>query len=201
MLLWFLNRSCWHVWHCGCVFFSLIRYMCIMCPLKPVEGLAALYVRSGQEHKIFLVLYVCCFVLQVHQAAHTKMWSGSMWYVTGYLCGLKNCFNRPMCLIELNKHDSFFFSLSLCLVSFVFNCKMGAELLVCKNLILINRRNGPWYQRVLAFYAFLTGAISKGLILRKFCLRFVYVFVLFWFVSGLILWFWYNLWSDELRAA
>ena len=35
--------------------------------------------------------------------------------------------------------------------------------------MLINRRNGPRYQRVLALRAFLTGAIPKGLILRKFC--------------------------------
>ena len=33
------------------------------------------------------------------------------------------------------------------------------------NLVLINRRNGPRYQRVLALCAFLTGVIPKGLIL------------------------------------
>ena len=38
-----------------------------------------------------------------------------------------------------------------------------------KNLVLINRRNGPRYQRVLALCAFLTGAILKGLILQKNC--------------------------------
>ena len=37
------------------------------------------------------------------------------------------------------------------------------------NLVLINRRNGPRYQRVLAVCAFLTGAILKGLILQKIC--------------------------------
>ena len=37
------------------------------------------------------------------------------------------------------------------------------------NLVLINRRNGPRYQRVLALCAFSTGVIPKGLILRKFC--------------------------------
>ena len=33
-----------------------------------------------------------------------------------------------------------------------------------KNLVFINRRNGPLYQRVLALCAFLTGVIPKGLI-------------------------------------
>ena len=37
------------------------------------------------------------------------------------------------------------------------------------NLVLINRRNCPRYQRVLALRAFLTGTIPKGLILPKFC--------------------------------
>ena len=40
-----------------------------------------------------------------------------------------------------------------------------------KNLVLINRRNGPRYQRVLALCAFSTGVIPKGLILRKVCVR------------------------------
>ena len=44
-----------------------------------------------------------------------------------------------------------------------------------KNLVSINRRNGPRYQRVLALCAFSTGVIPKGLILQKFCLMFVYV--------------------------
>ena len=38
------------------------------------------------------------------------------------------------------------------------------------NPVLINRRNGQRYQRVLVVCAFLTGAIPKGLILRKFCI-------------------------------
>ena len=37
------------------------------------------------------------------------------------------------------------------------------------NLVLINRRNGPRYQIVLALCAFLTGAILKELILYKIC--------------------------------
>ena len=40
--------------------------------------------------------------------------------------------------------------------------------------------------------------MPKGLILRKFCLIFVYVFCKF--VSGLILWFGDNLWFYESRA-
>ena len=42
------------------------------------------------------------------------------------------------------------------------------------NLVLINQRNGPRYQHVLALCAFLTGVILKGLILQKIyvlCLR------------------------------
>ena len=39
------------------------------------------------------------------------------------------------------------------------------------NLVLINRRNGPRYQRVLGLCAYLTGVIPMGLILRKFCVR------------------------------
>ena len=34
-------------------------------------------------------------------------------------------------------------------------------------LVLMNRRNGLRYQRVLALCAFLTGTIPKGLILQK----------------------------------
>ena len=55
------------------------------------------------------------------------------------------------------------------------------------NLVLINRRNGPRYQRVLALRAFLTGAIPKGLVLRKLgvCVACVCL-VIYQFVSGLI---------------
>ena len=84
------------------------------------------------------------------------------------------------------------------------------------NLVLINRRNGPRYQRVLALCAFLTEAIPKGLILRKFCvwclcifcfmlvcvrtdfvlflffyfLYFLFIFFFFFFLGG----WWDNLW-------
>ena len=68
------------------------------------------------------------------------------------------------------------------------------------NLVLINRRNGPRYQRFLASCAFLTGAMPKGLILRKFVFDVCVFFVLCVFVSGLILWFGDNLWFDDLRA-
>ena len=67
-----------------------------------------------------------------------------------------------------------------------------------KNLVLINRRNGPRYQRVLAFCAFLTGAIPKGLILRIFlfdvCVCFLCICV------GTDLLFWDNSWFDDLSA-
>ena len=44
--------------------------------------------------------------------------------------------------------------------------------ILLKNLVSINRRNGPRYQRVLVLCAFfLTGVIPKGLILQKFCVR------------------------------
>ena len=68
------------------------------------------------------------------------------------------------------------------------------------NLVLINRRNSPRYQRVLALCAFVTGVILKGLILRKFCVRCLCMFCLCKFMSGLILWFMDNLWFDNLRA-
>ena len=45
-----------------------------------------------------------------------------------------------------------------------------------KNLVLINRRNGPRYQRVLVLCAFSTGVIPKGLILLKFCVRYLCMF-------------------------
>ena len=64
-----------------------------------------------------------------------------------------------------------------------------------KNLVLINRLNGPRYQRFLALCAFLTREIPKGLILRKFC---VLCFVIRKAVSGLILWCLGNLWFDDL---
>ena len=67
-----------------------------------------------------------------------------------------------------------------------------------KNMVLINRRNGPRYQRVLASCAFLTGAIPKGLIVWKVCLMFVYIFLKF--VSGLILCFLDHMWFDDLGA-
>ena len=44
------------------------------------------------------------------------------------------------------------------------------------NLVFINRRNGPQYQRVLALCAFLTGVILKGLILQKFCVQSLCIF-------------------------
>ena len=51
------------------------------------------------------------------------------------------------------------------------------------NLVLINQRNGPRYQCVLAFCAFSTGVIPKGLILLKFVSDVCVCFVLCKFVS------------------
>ena len=67
-----------------------------------------------------------------------------------------------------------------------------------KYRVLINRWNGPQYQRVLALCAFFffTGAIPKGLILRKFCVYFVSCK----FASGLTLCFFEKLWFDDLCA-
>ena len=69
-----------------------------------------------------------------------------------------------------------------------------------KILVLINRRNGPRYQRVLPLCAFLTGVIPKGLILQKICVRCFVCFVLCQFVSGRILWILGNLWCEVLCA-
>ena len=68
-----------------------------------------------------------------------------------------------------------------------------------KTLVLINRRNGPRYQHVLALCTFLTGAIPKGLILRRkkkfdVCVCFLYICV------RTELLFLDNLWFDDLRA-
>ena len=61
-------------------------------------------------------------------------------------------------------------------------------------LVLINRRNGPRYQRVLlALCAFLTGVIPKGLIFRKFCVRCLCILFYVNLCTGLILLFLNNL--------
>ena len=56
-----------------------------------------------------------------------------------------------------------------------FIASVDSFFILFKNLVLINRRNGPRYQRVLALCAFSTGVIPKGLILRKFCVQCLYV--------------------------
>ena len=60
-----------------------------------------------------------------------------------------------------------------------------------KNLLLINRRNGPRYQRVLALCAFFFNrGDTEGTNSSKKCLCDICVcFVLCNFVSGLVLWF------------
>ena len=68
-----------------------------------------------------------------------------------------------------------------------------------KNLVLINQRKGPQYQRVLAFCAFLTGVIPKGLIFENFVFDIFVCFIICKFVSGLIFNFFLgNLWFDDL---
>ena len=47
---------------------------------------------------------------------------------------------------------------------------------------------------------FLTGVIPMGLIPRNFVFGVCVCFVLYKFVSGLILWFMANLWFDDLHA-
>ena len=61
-----------------------------------------------------------------------------------------------LCNIFAVIHYNFFY----CFCTFYF-------LYTFKNQVLIMRRNGPRYQRVLAVCAFSTGAIPKGFILRK----------------------------------
>ena len=62
------------------------------------------------------------------------------------------------------------------------------------NLVLVNRRNGPRYQRVLALCAFFNRGDTEGTSSSKMlCSMFVYVLFLCKFVSGLILWFMDNL--------
>ena len=73
-----------------------------------------------------------------------------------------------------------------------YSCTLKKILLV--NDGMVHHTSVSW-----PYVFFLTGAIPKGLILRKFCLMFV-GFFLCGFVSGLILWFLDNLWFDVLRA-
>ena len=100
-----------------------------------------------------------------------------------------------MALVFAVMHLYIFFLLLLSIPLFLYLKKSG-------NLVLINRRNGPRYQRVLALCAFSTGVIPKGLFLRKknVVVDVCVCFVLCNFVSGQILWFWDNLWFDDLHA-
>ena len=50
------------------------------------------------------------------------------------------------------------------ILDFFFIASVHSFFILFKNLVSINRRNGPRYQRVLALCAFLTGGIPKGLI-------------------------------------
>ena len=59
----------------------------------------------------------------------------------------------------------------LCNVLEFFIASVHSFFILFKNLLLLNQRNGPRCQRVLALCAFSTRVIPKGLILRKFCVR------------------------------
>ena len=59
---------------------------------------------------------------------------------------------------------------------FFFIASVHAFFKLLFNLVLINRQNGPRYQRVLVLSAFLTGVVLKGLIFRKFCDRCLCIF-------------------------
>ena len=72
-------------------------------------------------------------------------------------------------------HNIFFIYFFYCFCPFLFY-------ILFTNLVLINRRNRPRYQRVLALctFFFLTGAIPKGLILWKFCVSCFCIFCFIW---------------------
>ena len=89
----------------------------------------------------------------------------------------------------------YFFFFCVCVLLFI-----SFLYILFKNLVLINRQNDPRYQHVLAFCAFLTGAIPKGLILQIFVFNVCVCLVLCEFLLGLILWFGENLYFDDLCA-
>ena len=68
--------------------------------------------------------------------------------------------------------------------------------------MLINRRNGPRYQRVLALCAFFFnwGDTERTNSSKILCSMFVCVLFYVNLCSGLILWFLNNLWFDDLCA-
>ena len=72
------------------------------------------------------------------------------------------------------------------------------------NLVLINRRNGPRYQRVLSlcvFFFFFNRGDTEGTNSSKIlCSIFVHVLLYVNLCTWLILWFLNNLWFDDLRA-
>ena len=70
-------------------------------------------------------------------------------------------------------------------------------------MVLINRRNGPRYQRALALcpWFFFNRVDTKGTYSSKIlCSMFVYVLFYVNVCTGLILWLLNNLWFDDLRA-
>ena len=70
-----------------------------------------------------------------------------------------------------------------------------------KNLVLLNRQNGPRYQRVLALCAFFNRRGTEGTNSSKIlCSMFVYALFYVNLCTRLILWFLINLLFDDLRA-
>ena len=69
-------------------------------------------------------------------------------------------------------------------------------ILLKKSLVLVNRRNGPQYQRVQALSAFFNRGGTENFVFGV-CVCFVFYVNL---CTGLILWFLNNLWFDDLRA-
>ena len=67
------------------------------------------------------------------------------------------------------------------------------------NVVLINRRNGPRYQRVLALCAFLRQVMPKELILQGFCVQRLCMFCFTKICVGTDFVV-YDLWFDDLHA-
>ena len=104
-------------------------------------------------------------------------------------------FSPLLCLVIISFwaaccHMALVFAVMHLYIYFCIASLLSFFILVFKNMELINRRNGPRYQRALALWAFFSGAIPKGLILCKLCIWYLYVHVLFYIdlrelISGL----------------
>ena len=87
-----------------------------------------------------------------------------------------------------------FFKILYCFCPFLFY-------ILFKNLVLINRRNGPRYRLVLALCAFFNRGGTEATNFSKIlCSMIVYVLFYVNLCTGLILWFLNNLWFDDMCA-